>query len=73
MSEQNEQPTQARTVWRQRAINAAEGIAAKNCDVALLRRDVPHECVEVALNGKVHKFDSYREAALRLEAWGEML
>lgn len=73
MSEHNKQPTPTRTVWRSRAIAAAEAIAAKGHDVALMRFDLPHCHVQCVLNGKLHKFETYREAALRLEAWGEVL
>ena len=72
MSEhENNKPV--RSVWRTRAINAAEQIAAKGHDVALMRFDLPHCHVQVVLGGKLHRFETYREAALRLEAWGEVL
>lgn len=73
MSESNEQPTSIRTVWRTRAIAAAKHIADKGHDVALMRFDLPHCHVQCVLNGKLHRFETYREAALRLEAWGEVL
>lgn len=72
MTEEQKKPV-TRQLWRDRAIQSAARIAANGHDVALMRFDLPQCRVQCVLNGKMHNFETYREAALKLEAWGDVL